>query len=155
MSEEQAPAMTTADKVAALKSQKEALDRQERTTGSSGAISLEPKQSLFRADDLVKDNPDKKFRWVNVGVPEKVQGRQAQGYSRVPVAEGGRQVGNLALFETSRQAYEERVAQHAKLNQDRLSAHKTEVEKAAESIARELRDRHGIKADAARIFIKE
>ncbi len=131
------------------------LDRQERTSGPSGAISNQPKQQMLDASDVQKKHPDKRIRWVNTGNPEKAQSRQAQGYERIPAAEGGRQVGNLALFGLKKSEYERRVKAQEKMNKDRLSAHKVEAERQAESIARELRDKHGISVDAERILIRE
>ena len=131
------------------------MEQIERTTGSSGAIPFEPKRTLLDATSLEKDNSDKRFRWVNVNNNERAQARQAQGYTRVPVAEGGRQVGNLALFSLPREAYRQRVAAIEQLGKDRLNAHKAEVEQMADAVARELRDRHGIHVDAERIIIRE
>lgn len=146
-----APAASTKPSV---KEMQEQLDKIERTTGPSGAIPMMPKQMLLDASEVQEKKEDRRLRWVNVGNAEKAQARQAQGYVRVPVAEGGRQVGNLALFELPREEYERRVAAQRKLNKDRLSAHKAEAEQMAENIARELRDRHGISIDAERILIK-
>jgi hypothetical protein len=155
MSDEKPQAKTTAEKIADMKAFEQNLAQQERTTGSSGLIPLAPKQQLLDARQIEKDNPDKRFRWVNVHNSERAQLRQAQGYERVPVAEGGRQVGNLALFAVPRQKYDERVAQLEKTNKERLTAHQTEVERIADGVAKELRDRHGIKVDAERIMIRE
>lgn len=131
------------------------LDRLERTTGSSGAIPLTPKAQLLDATDVQSQHADKRLRWVNTQNAEKAQLRQAQGYERVPVAEGGRQVGNLALFALSKDEYNRRVADVERRNKERLSAHKTDVEKIAEGVARELRDRHGISVKAENILISE
>ena len=155
MSDEKPQAKTTAEKVQEMKQQKESLDRLERTSGPSGAVPLAPKQMLLDARKVEKDNPDKRYRWVNVQNAERAQLRQIQGYERVPAAKGGRQVGNLALFAVNRQQYDQRVREIEKTNKDRLVAHQTEVERIADGVAKELRDRHGIKVDADRIFIKE
>lgn len=138
-----------------LENQMKGLDQLERTTGPSGAVPNTPKASLLSIGDLAERNPDKHFRWVNVGNKEKAELRRHGGYDRVPTAEGGKQVGNLALFAMDRREYERRVAHLRKTNQQRLNAHKAEVEQLAENIARELRDRHGISVDAERILINE
>lgn len=122
------------------------LTRQERTTGRSGAVPNATKQMLLDGSDAIQQNPGKRLRWVNVGVAEKVQLRKSQGYELVPVSEGGRQVGNLALFRLPEEYYRERVEALEKENKRRLSSHRSEVEQEAEAIARVLRDRHGIKA---------
>lgn len=151
----EATVKTDAQKKAELKEMSDKLARLEKTSGGSGAVPFTPKQALLDPGDVVTQNPDKRFRWVNVNNAEKAQQRTAQGYERVGHAEGGRQVGNLALFAIPRQVYEQRVAAIKEMNERRLSAHKTEVEQMAVSVARELRDRHGIKVDAERILIQE
>jgi hypothetical protein len=78
-----------------------------------------------------------------------------EGYERVPLAEGGRQVGNLAPFALPKEKYQERVAEITRKNKERLESHKTEVERIAEGVARELRDKHGISVNAGRILINE
>jgi len=150
-----APVQSDTEKKAELNRMTQAADRIERTTGSSGAVPLAPKGMLLDASDVSKTMEDKRLRWVNVNSVEKAQGRTAQGYERIPAAEGGRQVGNLALFSLSREAYEQRVAAVAKLGEERLNAHKAEVEQMADAVARELRDRHGIQVNAERIIIRE
>lgn len=131
------------------------LESVERTTGSSGAIPLTPKAQLLSVGDLVEENPDKHYRFVNVGSSEKAELRKASGYERVPAAEGGKQVGNMALFAIPRREYEKRVDAIKEANKERLSVARNDMERAAESIARELRDRHGINVDAERILIRE
>jgi len=149
------PAKSEVEKKAELTEMTKKLEQVERTTGSGGAVPLTPKNQLLDARDMEQKNPEKRFRWVNVNNSEKMQARQAQGYERVAVSEGGRQVGNLALFSLDRKTYEERVRQNKELGERRLNAHKAEVEQMADAVARELRDRHGIKVDAERIIIRE
>ena len=122
------------------------LERIERTTGRSGAVPRAPKAMLLDATEAIAANPNKRLRWVNVGVAEKVQLRKSSGYELVPVSEGGRQVGNLALMSLPDEVYRERVAEIEAENKRRLSSYRDEVEKEADAIARVLRDKHGIKA---------
>lgn len=133
------------------------LDRQEQLTGSSGAIPLTPKGMLLNTDveQAMDANKDKRLRWVNVGSAEKAQQRVMEGYERVPDSEGGRRVGNLALFRTAMANYERRVQVVNKRTKERLTAHESEVERMAEDVARVLRDKHGIKVDAERILYRE
>jgi len=139
--------------VSDLKKQKESLARQEKTTGNSGAVPNTPKQMLLDGTDIQEKNPEHHVRWVNIKDPQKAAGRQAEGYERVPMSEGGRQLGDeLAAFRIPTQGYEARLARQEKLNEHRLSSHKVEAERMAEGIARELRDRHGIHVSAERIL---
>lgn len=119
----------------------------ERTTGNSGVIPNAPKAALLNVDSVQLRHPTKRIKWVNVKNTEKAQLRESTGYTRLPITEGGRQVGDLALFSLPRDVYEARVKDVEEKNKARLQAHKTEVEAAAEGIMRELRDRHGIKAN--------
>lgn len=143
---------TMKEKLDAARAQREALAREEAKTGNSGAIPFTPKQSLLAGSAEEAKNPDLKYRWLNIKNDERIQARQLEGYVRVPLAEGGRQVGNLARFAIPRQEYDRRVAAQQKLNHDRLNAHKTEVEKMAEAVMKDLRDNHGLKVN---ILVKD
>jgi hypothetical protein len=138
--------------LAELKELQSALSRQERTEGNSGAVPNTPKATLLDASDVQASHNEKRVRWVNINNPAKVQDRLQQGYTRIPLAEGGREVGDLALFEIPREGYDARVADLARQNRQRLEAHKMDMERAAEGIARELRDKHGLKVD---ILVKD
>jgi hypothetical protein len=138
-----------------LRLQMERAAALERTSGSSGAIPNAPKQSLLDASDVQAKHPNLRLRWLNVNNAEKMAVRQASGYSRLSMEEGGRQVGNLALFGLPKEEYDRRVKEIERRNKERLSSHRTEVEQMAESVAKSLRDNHGIRVDAERILIKE
>jgi hypothetical protein len=144
--------MTDSEKKSELRRQMEEIDRLERKTGPSGATPLTPKAQMLDASDVQKQHKGKRVRWVNVAQAEKAEGRRHEGYERIPAAEGGKQVGNLALFAIPEGAYQEKIARQRKTNRDRLQAHNREVEQQAEAVARELRDRYGINAN---ILIKE
>lgn len=149
------PPMTAAERVAEGRRLREQLAQLERTTGPSGAIPLTPKQQMLDASEVQAKMPGRRIRWCNVNNPDKMAARKAQGYERIPDVEGGRQVGNLALFALPRPIYEERVAANAAENKRRLSAHKTDMERIADGLARELHDRHGIDVSPERLLYKE
>jgi len=133
----------------------ESLSREEKKTGRSGAVPLTPKQDLLDARDLEAENPDKHFRFINEGNRDNVRMRQTrEGYERVPESEGGRQVGNLALYRQNAEIHRERKEREAQMNNERLSQHNREVEEAAETIARHLRDKHGVDIEARDIIVK-
>lgn len=122
----------------------------------SGAPSLTPKELLLDLSDLKAKHPDKHFRWVNIKAPGVADRRRLDGYLRLPVSEGGRELGGeLAVFVTSAKIYEHRVQQFKDMQERRLSAHRADVEKVADAIAKELRDKYGIKVDASRILVNE
>lgn len=138
-----------------IKEQMAALERLEKKTGPSGAMPRATKAMLLDATEAVAKNPDSRVRWVNVMNTEKAQLRVLSGYKRLTEEQGGRQVGNLVLFAIPREVYESRVAELKKLHQDRLKSHRTEMEQAAENLAKYMRDNHGISVDVSRLLIVE
>lgn len=162
MSVEDLKAKKEAEKIAEkysgdpLKEEMSRLERIEKTSGRSGAVPNTPKGHLLDLTEVQRKHPGKRVRFVNVANKEKAQKRtEVDGYERVPESEGGKQVGNLVTMAIPRPVYEERVAKIAKMNKERMVAHNKEVERMAEGVARELRDRHGIQVDAERLVIKE
>src|SRR6266498_5023347 len=138
------PTKSKAQVIAEIKDMQDRLARAEAKSGPSGAKPFAPPQMLLDASDVQALHPDKRVRWVNVVNTQKAQRRQAEGYERIPAAEGGRQVGNLALFAIPRADYERKVAAQAKLNRDRLDHHNREIESAAEQLSKILKDQHGV-----------
>jgi len=132
------------------------LDRVERTTGRSGIMPLGPKQRLMQVSEATKQkNKDFRLRWINENNQEKAITRQADGYERVPNDEGGRKVGNLALYRLPKEEYEHRVREIERETANRLSSHNREMENMADQVAKVLRDKHGISIGADRLLIKE
>jgi hypothetical protein len=129
----------------AIEAQQAELDRLERTTGRSGAVPLTPKAEMLDATDVEARHPDLKLRYVNTADAAKVQSRISKGYRKLSKDEGQRERGNLSLFGVPKERHEQLVAQNRELHEARLQAHNTEVEKVAESVAKELRDRYGVK----------
>lgn len=125
---------------------KKQLDVAERKTGFSGAVPNTPKAALLRADGAQEKLSGHRLRWVNIADAAKVSGRIAEGYERVSEADGGRQMGNLALFKVPNEVYDRKVRAIEEENARRLNSHRTEVANVAESIERTLRDKHGIRA---------
>lgn len=143
------PSSTPVDKL------KQALDKIEAQT-LSGAASLTPKELMLDLSDLQKAHPDKHFRWVNIKAPGVADRRRLDGYLRLPESEGGRVIGDeVAVFVTSQRIHEHRLAQLKETNKARLSAHQADVERVAEYVVRELRDKYGIKVDLDRILVNE
>jgi hypothetical protein len=122
----------------------------------SGAAVLTPKEILLDLSDLQAKHPDKHFRWVNIRAPGVADRRRLDGYLRLPESDGGKELGGeLAVFVTTKRLHEHRVAQHQKTTEERLQAHRAEVERIADGVARELRDKYGIKVDPSRLFVNE
>lgn len=122
-----------------------------------GVYTREPKQAMLDVPKEVIDrHPDKHLRWVNIKDPQKAESRQMDGYVRLTPEEGGRQLGSeLALFAAPKASVEARKAFQEKRNRELLTAHVGEMEQAAQSLARELRDQHGFDVNEKDILVKE
>lgn len=130
----------------------EKMKQIERTTGPSGAIPNATKEELLNLSDLQAKHPDKHLRFVNVANPDKVSRRQRNGYIRLPEADGGRQIGNLAVFAVPKQQLHKLQADKAQKQAQLLVRFKAESHQEAEATARILRDRHGIDVDPRRLI---
>lgn len=147
--------MKDADKKANLDLLGDALRHIEAQT-LSGAAVLTPKDILLDLSDLQVNHPDRHFRWVNIKAPGNADRRRLNGWLRLPESEGGREIGGeVAVFVTTMRMHEHNVAKLKKENKQRLNAHRAEVENAVEAVARELRDKYGLKIDAERILVDE
>ena len=143
------------DKAQELRLMKERLEQME-STKIPGATTLTPKQALLDASEVEKEHPDKHIRWVNVGSKEKAQSRVTEGYRLLDANQGGRSLGDeLALMHIPKQLYDEKVARIKHETERRRKAHKDEVHRAVEGVARELRDRHDINIDVDRLMVDE
>lgn len=145
---------------------KEALKRiQEKLQSADnqrfgGAPERLPKAKMLDARAIEEKDPDHHYRYVNTDDPGKVQARLDEGYKTVEEAAASaagvrRDVGEGRLMKIPRGKYEERVERQKKLAEDRLKAHHSEVRQVVESVARELRDRHGIKVPIERLLVDE
>lgn len=121
-----------------------------------GANVLTPRESMLDARDVEAQHPDKHLRWVNIRDRQKAESRKLEGYTRLAPSEGGRALGDeLALMSISKERAEEKIERIKADNEARLSSHRSEMESMAESVARQMRDRHGISVDPSRILINE
>lgn len=150
--------MTTVNPAVAAIQEK--LAREEAKT-VPGAPVLTPKAMMLDASAVEKAlGPDTHVRWVNAKDPNKVAVRQMEGYRRVSESEApeGARVAlgdEMVLMATSRERYDARVAAQKEENRRRLKSHKSEMERMADNVARELRDNHGISVDPRRLFTDE
>jgi hypothetical protein len=132
-----------------------ALDRFERKT-VPGAPIRAPRQQLLDASAVQKEHPGEHVRWVNIRDPQKAESRQMEGYKRLTSEEGGRQIGSeLALMAAPVEIVQARVDAERQLNREKLEAPKRMMEEAAEGIAKDLRDNHGMNIDPRRLFVNE
>jgi hypothetical protein len=142
-----------------LKEKLAKLDAQER----SGVAPLTPKSDLFDARELAEANPDKHYRWLSTRNEERMPHRKhKEGYKPVSEADakahnvyGDGKIGPMVLAEQPREVYERRIESQKQENERRLTAHKTSMERVVESIARELRDKHGIRVKEGQLLVDE
>ena len=121
-----------------------------------GARTRTPRARMLEAPEAVAKNPDKVLRWGNMRDPEKMETHKMDGYARLTSEEGGKQLGNeLVLLGIPKKLAEERVAEQKQRTAELMQAHTRTMEGVAESVARQLRDRHGISVDASRILVNE
>lgn len=136
-----------------FKAAKQKLDEQEDRS-VHGARTLTPKQAMLDARDVEARHPDKRIRWLNMADKDKIQSRQLDGYVRLGSEEGGRQLGDMALFAIPRDLYVERVKRKEKVDRERLEAHNREMEQVAEAVVEYLNSR-GYNVSRDRILVQE
>jgi len=144
----------------ALRQLASALDRTEKTTGRSGAVSRAPKQRMYNIEKLKAANPDKHYRYVNVADDEKAQARLDDGYKAVSETEAAKygarsEIGSTKLMEIPREVAEARRREIDETTRHRLKAHERDVREAVEGVTRELRDRHGLNIPVERLLVDE
>lgn len=102
-----------------------------------------PRGLVLDLGDLPSQYPDRHFRWVNVDAPGKAASAIALGYTRVPPSEGGKQIGDLALFYTSQDRRAERVGEQNAANQKAIESYKNEIRTLAEKVVEEIYNKTG------------
>lgn len=135
---------TLAERKAALLAEMERLNEIERKS-VPGARPRTPRAQMLDASEQEAKDPDHHYRFVNIRDTQKAGSRIEDGYKKVPVEEGGRNLGDeFALMRIPKAKYVERQQEIAAANKVRETAHIREMENAAESVARALRDNHGV-----------
>ena len=145
------------DKLIEARKAREALERQEQVQ-EPGATSLQGKGELLSAREA-KAHPANKgyhLRWVNTSVPEKIQVRKLEGYEVVPESEGGKKLGTeyilmrlpVAKADAKKKALKEK-------GRVWLAAHKGEMQKTAEEVAKILRNQYGFTSSEASLLVEE
>ena len=125
-----------------------------------GAPVLTPKADLLDARAYEEAHSEKYVRYGSTRTKDKVQQRRAEGFEAVSqkaADEAGvnAEVGSLRLMEVPREVHDARVERQEKENERRLVAHRTDVERAAESIVKQMRDRHGLDVKVEDFLVNE
>lgn len=153
------PKETRAELKAQLKAIADKLNRQEGQR-HSGARERLPKSRMLDARALEEKDKEHHYRYENTDDAGRMQVMMDEGYVSVPEDEceqaGVRaQVGELRLIRVPQEIHEETVARQKELAKSRLEAHKVEMRTAAETIVRELRDKHGVDISVDRFLVDE
>lgn len=123
----------------------------------SGLKSRLPKNRLLEIpDEAIKENPGYHLRWVSLREDQKVDVRKGDGYEIVPMDKGGKTIGKeLVLMRVPISIAKERVKEQHALNDEKLKAHRNEMQRAAEEGVRELRDAGGMSVNVSRVLVDE
>lgn len=120
----------------------------------SGGNLMTPKGMLLVSTEAQLLNPGHRLRFVNVNAPGRGDALKGMGYERVPESEGGKQVGELALFRIPREVWAQREATKARRSQEMMESHKGEMREVVDKVIRELHDR-GVQIDRKRLLVDE
>lgn len=135
---------TLAERKAALIAEMKRLNDLEAKS-VPGARPRTPKAQMLDASELEAKDPDHHYRFVNVRDTQKVALKIEEGYKKVPVEEGGRTLGDEFTLMRIPVARHREIQDHIReQNKIRETAHVRGMESAAESVAKALRDNHGI-----------
>ena len=121
----------------------------------AGAPDRTPKEvALARGAAVQEVMPDKRVRWINVADPAVREHRKQQGYTVLEEAQGGRTLGSeLALAVLPREKYEAQVRRNEAMHRARIEdGGKQLLFAELESVARELRDKHGHKVNIEKLL---
>lgn len=128
----------------------ELKEHEARTVG--GATPRMPRGLMLQAADAQEKNPEHHLRWINEEAPGKADAAKAIGYEKVPSGEGGRQLGNLALYRMPMEERVKNIVGQRTLNRERMQQFKKDYEEVAEGISRSLKDQHGINIPTEQIL---
>lgn len=128
------------------------LNRTEKKTGNSGAVPNTLKGDLLDLSEIEAKHPGKEIRFVNVTNVDKVARRIKNGWSRLSEGDGGKQIGNLAVFVCDKAQVANLRAAKNERHKNLLVQFKAEDHAMAERMSKVLRDRHGIDIDPKRLI---
>jgi hypothetical protein len=141
---------------------KDIADKLNRLEGQkrSGARERLPKGRMLDARPLEEKDREHYYRYENTDDAGRMQTMVDDGFVAVPEKEaedaGVRaQVGELRLIRQPMEKRVEEVERQKELARSRLEAHKQDMQKAAEGVAKELRDRYGYSISAEDILVNE
>lgn len=136
---------------ARLRAQIRELKERENAT-YSGANIRAPRGSILHAEEALAKRPEFHYRFVNMNAPGKADNAKAIGYEKVSEEEGGKTLGDLALFRIPLEKRAERVAGQEKQTKDDIKKVTEDLRGEVREMARFMR-RKGLDIDENRLGV--
>jgi len=136
---------------ARLRAQIRELKERENAT-YSGANVRAPRGSILHAEEALAKHPEYHYRFVNMNAPGKADNAKAIGYEKVTEEDGGKTLGDLALFRIPLEKRAERVASQEKQTKDDIKKVTEDLRGEVREMARFMR-RKGLDIDENRLGV--
>lgn len=138
-------------RIAAIRAQiRELRERESRTI--SGADVRMPRGSMLHAEEAIAKRPEFHYRFVNTSAPGKADNARAMGYEKVPEDEGGKTLGDLALFRISLERRAQIVGARDVETKDRLKRVTDDLKGEVKEMAKFLQHK-GVDVDPERLGV--
>lgn len=139
--------------VATLRAQMREL-RERESKRFSGADIRTPRGNMLHAEEAVAKRPEFHYRYINISAVGKAENAQALGYEKVPDSEGGKTLGDLALFRVSLERHAEMVGAKDVETRRKIDRVKDDLRGEVKEMAAFLR-RKGVDIDERRLGVFE
>jgi hypothetical protein len=137
--------------VAAIRAQiRELREREARTWG--GADIRAPRGNILHAEEAIAMHPEYHYRLVNILTPGKAENALAMGYEKVPSDEGGKTLGDLALFRIPMERHSVRVGARDVETKRKIQSVAEDLKGEVREMAKFLRHR-GVDIDENRLGV--
>jgi hypothetical protein len=136
---------------ARLRAQIRELKERENAT-YSGANIRAPRGSILHAEEAIMKHPEYHYRFVNMNAPGKADNAKAIGYEKVTEEDGGKTLGDLALFRTPLEKRASRVAGQEQQTKDDIKKVTEDLRGEVREMARFMRKK-GIDIDENRLGV--
>jgi len=129
--------------------------KEHEARATSGAPILMPRSRLLEAPEAIDKNADDHLRWVNEQAPGRADATLGMGYRKLRQEEGGRTVGELALYAIPREQHAKRTVDREQVQRNMLDKNEQDLQQLASEMAKYLRDVKGIKINERRLLVNE
>lgn len=129
---------------------RELRERENRSV--QGADIRTPRGSILHAEEAISQRPEFHYRFININAPGKADNARAMGYEKVPESEGGKTLGDLALFRISMERRAQVVASQEHQTKERLRKVTEDLRGEVRDAAKFLRSK-GVDIDEGRLGV--